>query len=745
MLRSCGAVALVLAGLGAMSISAQEEAPAPARYGGGAPDEEPATRRPLPPPPASFADAQALADYVDLVLADAWKAEGITPGAPVDDATWLRRLSLDLRGEIASDDEVARFLADADAGKRAQWIDAFLADRRFATQMANRWTRLLLVGAGMNSVRMVRYVRPWLEAQFAAGRPLADIARQMLTDSCDGVEVDGCGLMLAYFDSVESLTAIVARSFLGLQIQCAQCHDHPFDRWKQDDFNRFAAFFADSRADFAPLRDREARMAAEEKVQARKEARREAMRANGGKRSADGSMAGGAMGGGMGAMGMGAGAADDPARYDELFDSPIQCGFVVEDSSPEMVLAKGLRKLDLRSNAGGKGMEEMVRRRNGGEPEAAEGPAPAAEHEFAPLPGDTAGAAMLDAVREDGDGPKVARSDSEAIRELTRLLQSAARHPEETATRLAREKVKFDRLVAQLAPDAVELVEKYRTRKESFSAPGFPDGTAYAPKKGTAVTKREALADWIVGAGNPWFGPSVANRVIAQLFGKGLVEPVDDLSGSIDRVLPELLDVLGRAFTEHGSDVRFLCSALARTRAYALGASPESDAHRATVAERWLAAHPARPLTLEQFCRSLLKSTDPTFAAAVEAEAIAREEWRARQLAQSMSALCTAPDGTGTIWWSATIPQALFAMNGEASAIVPADSAAPGYAEFADLARAPAARLAPLWLSIVGRPPADDEAERVFALLPADAALLPRAFAELRWALLNSTEFQVNH
>ena len=742
MLRRGGAVALLLAVPAALSIAAQEETPAPGGYGGGAPAAASAPSRPLPPPPAGFADAQALADYVDIVFADAWQAEGIVPGAPVDDATWLRRLSLDLRGEIAGDEEVVRFLGDAAGDKRARWIDAFLADRRFATQMANRWTKLLLVGAGMNSVRMVRYVRPWLEEQFAAGRPLADVARQLLTDSCDGPEVDGCGLMLAYFDSVESLTAIVARSFLGLQIQCAQCHDHPFDRWKQEDFNRFAAFFADSRADFAPLRDREARMAAEEKSEVRKAARREAMRAGGGKRPSGM----GAMGGGMGAVGMGGGAADDPARYDELFDSPIQCGFIVEDSSPEMVLAKGLRKLDLRANAGGKGMEEMSRRRKGREPEGADPSADAASGESAPIPADPAGAAMMAAAGdEEADGPKVERSDSAAIRELTRLLQSAARNPHEATARLAREQVKFDRLAAQLAPDAVELVEKYKTRKESFSAPGFPDGTLYAPQKGEAATKREALADWIVAAGNPWFGPSVANRVVAQLFGKGLVEPVDDLSGSIDRVLPELLDVLGRAFTEHGSDVRFLYSALARTRAYALGASPESDAHRATVAERWLAAHPARPLTLEQFCRSLLKSTDPAFAAAAEAEAIAREEWRARQLAQSMSALCTAPDGTGTIWWSATIPQALFSMNGEASAIVPADPAAHGHAAFADLARAPVERLAPLWLSIVGRPPAPDEAERVLALLPADAALLPRAFAELRWALLNSTEFQVNH
>jgi hypothetical protein len=730
--------ALLLAPLAAMSIAAQEEEPTPAkaRYGGGAPAAEAAPRRPLPTPPASFADAQALADYFDLVLADGWKAEGIVPGAPVDDATWLRRLSLDLRGEIASDEEVRRFLGDDATDRRERWIEAFLGDRRFATQMANRWTKLLLVGAGMNSVRMVRYVRPWLEEQFAAGRSLADIARQMLTDTCDGVEVDGCGLMLAYFDSVESLTAIVARSFLGLQIQCAQCHDHPFDRWKQDDFNRFAAFFADSRADFAPLRDREARMEAEEKAQARNSARREAMRASRGKRgSAMGAMGGGMMGGG--AMGIGA-AGDDPARYDELFDSPIQCGFIVEDSSPEMVLAKGLRKLDLRSNAGGVGREEMLKR---GEDGAGKGEMADSASDAA----DAVGAAMKAAARPDADGPRVDRSDSDTIRELTRLLQSAARHPGETAVRLGRDQVKFDRLVAQLAPDAVELVEKYRTRRESFSKPGFPDGGDYVPPKGTRETKREALADWIVGAGNPWFGPSVANRVVAQFFGKGLVEPVDDLSGSIDRVLPELLDVLGRAFLEHGSDIRFLCSALARTRAYALGASPEGDAHRATVAERWLAAHPARPLTLEQFCRSLLKSTDPAFAAAESAEDIAREEWRARQLARSMAGLCTAPDGTGTIWWSATIPQALFAMNGEASAIVPADPAAPGFGDFADLGRDPVLRLSPLWLRIVGRPPAADEAERALSLLPSDAAMLPRAYGELRWALLNSTEFQVNH
>lgn len=752
MRRSGLAVATALTALALASISAQESAPAgePKKYGGGAPVADAAPRRALPPAPAAFADAQALADYVDLVFADAWKEQGLAVGAPVDDATWLRRLSLDLRGEIASAEEVERFLADPAPDRRGRWSDAFLADRRFAVQLANRWTKLLLVGAGMNSVRMVTYLRPWLEQQFSAGRPLSAIVRQLLTDQCDGAEVDGCGLMLAYFDSIESLTSITARSFLGLQIQCAQCHDHPFDHWKQEDFNRFASFFADTRADFAPLRDREARQAAEERVEQRRADRRAAKHAAAekGERAAGGE---GAMEG-MTRMGAMAGAF---ATFDEADDTAIQCGFIVEDLNPEAVLAKGLRKLEARANAGGKAAksEPPERRRkrsmkDGGD-DAADDPADG-DHADDPAlaPEDTAGAASRSAMADDG-AARVERSDGDAIRELARMLLAASRAGEQAAAKIAREQVVFDRLVAQLAPDARELVEKYKTRREIFSSPGFPDGTRWSPGKGSA-TKREALADWVVAPGNPWFGPSVANRVVQQLFGKGLIEPVDDLSGSIDRVLPELLDVLGRAFQEHGCDLRFLYSALARTRAYALGAAPTADAYQASVAERWCAAHPARPLTLDQFGRSLLKATDASFGVAVTDEEVMRDEWRVRTLVKSLATLCTAPDGTGIIWWSATIPQALFAMNSELSAVVPADPTVPGYATFADVGRGRVERLAPLWRRYVGREPDAAEVERLFALLTADGdpptdAELPHAFAALRWALLNSTEFQVNH
>ncbi|MSR47560.1 MAG: DUF1549 domain-containing protein [Planctomycetes bacterium] len=728
------ATAAALAALCMASISGQQVPVAKAYANGGAGEgAQAAMVRPLPPAPASFADEQALADYIDLALSDSWQAEGLTPSAPVDDVTWLRRLSLDLRGEIANADEIQRLLADVAPDRRARWIDAFLGDRRFATQLANRWTKLLLVGAGMNSTRMVRYVRPWLETQFAANRPFRDVVTQMLTDTCDSEEVDGCGLMLAYFDSIESLTAITARSFLGLQIQCAQCHDHPFDKWKQDDFNRFAGFFADSRADFAPLKDRAVAEDAEAKLEARREAKREARRAA--------ETAGGAKGragsdGGMRAMGV----ASDPAGVEilgELEDSPIRCGFVVEDLAPEMVLSKNLRKLERRANSGGK-----VRARKAMSGDAPENP-----------PSDPAGMEMAAAAGGDGEsapGTRVERADGAAINDLLRLLQQAARagdkaplSVEKASARLAKEKVAFDRLVAQLQPDARALFDKYEDRRESFSTPGFPDGSKFVSHSG--VSKREELARWIVAPANPWFGASIANRVVQQLLGKGLVEPVDDLSGSVDRVMPELLDVIGRAFHEHGTDLRFLFGAIARTHAYALGAATSADAWTATESERRLAAHPARALTLDQFCRSLRKATDPAFGTANEAEAIAKEEWEVRAQVHTLSKLCTAPDGTGLIWWSASIPQALFAMNSETSTIGPADVTTTSYASFADVGLDPVARLSPLWRQMIGRAPAPDEAARLLALLPGDAARLPTTFSELRWALLNSTEFQVNH
>ncbi len=193
--------------------------------------------------------ARTLADRIDVALAAAWLAEGLEPAALADDATWLRRLSLDLRGIIPTAAEVTAFLADARADKRDATIDAFLASPDFARHLSYLWSNVLFATAPRERQRTEVLLRPWLEAQFAAGAPFSTIVDGVVAGAEWTRYPTSSAYVLTYQDSIETLAGAVARSFLGLQIQCAQCHDHPFDAWKQVEFNRFAAFFIDVRSD----------------------------------------------------------------------------------------------------------------------------------------------------------------------------------------------------------------------------------------------------------------------------------------------------------------------------------------------------------------------------------------------------------------------------------------------------------------------------------------------------------------
>src|SRR5688572_7085656 len=195
---------------------------------------------------------QALAERIDSALVQEWKQQGLVPALSADDATWLRRLSLDLCGAIPRPGETERFLADPSPDKRERKIDEYLADRRFADNQAQIWSDLLLSASGKDALRTEPWILAFLEEEFAKGTSFATITELLIRDSGTREEPGSLGFILSYRDAIETLSGVTARAFLGLQIQCAQCHDHPYDTWKQDDFNRFTGFFYDMRADHVP-------------------------------------------------------------------------------------------------------------------------------------------------------------------------------------------------------------------------------------------------------------------------------------------------------------------------------------------------------------------------------------------------------------------------------------------------------------------------------------------------------------
>jgi hypothetical protein len=193
-------------------------------------------------PDNSLAEQRRLTARIDAALVQAWKEQELKPAAPADDPTFLRRLSLDLKSVIPSREEVAEFLASKAPDKRERKIEEYLDDPAFARSLSYLWSRALLTSAANGGER--RDLRPYLQERFAAHASFADVVRSLVSAEGRKKEDPSASFLLAYGGQPEALAGVTARALLGVQIQCAQCHDHPYDKWKQSDFKGFAGFFA---------------------------------------------------------------------------------------------------------------------------------------------------------------------------------------------------------------------------------------------------------------------------------------------------------------------------------------------------------------------------------------------------------------------------------------------------------------------------------------------------------------------
>ncbi len=191
------------------------------------------------------ADVAAVSERIDQLLETRLREAGATPAPLTGDAEFLRRTYLDLSGVIPPAAEVSAFLADERPDKRARAIDRLLANPRFGTHLAQVWTKMLLPADALSDrPDQVAGFTAWLRRRFAEDIRYDNIVADLLTTTGNS---DRGGAALFYTASglkPEELAASTSRIFLGVQIQCAQCHNHPFDRWRQEDFWGYAAFFA---------------------------------------------------------------------------------------------------------------------------------------------------------------------------------------------------------------------------------------------------------------------------------------------------------------------------------------------------------------------------------------------------------------------------------------------------------------------------------------------------------------------
>lgn len=500
----------------------------------------------LIPQRANAVTRDAMVARIDALVEAQLKAAELKRAGPASDAEFLRRVYLDLVGAVPRVTEAREFLADERADKRERLIDRLLDSPGHATHLANTWRSFMLPGGmSIEQINNVVGVQNWLRQRFADNVRYDNVVAELLVAS-DGGDA-GPALYYTSLDlAPEKLAASTARIFLGLQIECAQCHDHPFDHWKQRDFWGYAAFFA------------------------------------------------------------------------------------------------------------------RLRR------------------------------------------PEMAGQPQRGVMSLVDLDEGEVKLP----------------------------------TTEEIVPPKYPASGAPAP--GELGTRREQLAIWMASRDNPYLARAGVNRVWWHLFGRGLVEPVDDLSPQNQPSHPELLDELTAYFVDTGFDLKELYRTLARTQTYqrtsAWTGLPAPPAE-------FFAHMPVKTLTAEQLYDSLNRVLHrPMQVARGPAASPLFDPQRQAFLAKVQSS------GRNFLDYQAGVLQALALLNGNdlRQATDPQQSPLLGSIEapfFTD-----DDRLGALFLATFARYPSDDELVACRTQLakysPGEAG---RGYSDILWALLNSAEFALNH
>ncbi|HZN34349.1 MAG TPA: DUF1549 and DUF1553 domain-containing protein, partial [Pirellulaceae bacterium] len=168
---------------------------------------------------------------------------GITPSQPADDAKFLRRVHLDLIGRLPTPEEVRTFLADGDAQKRSRIVDELLQRPEYADHWAAKWADLLRPNPYRVGIKAVMTYDAWIRDCFRQNKPYDQFVRELVTAQGSTWE-NGATVLFRDRREPPEMTTLVSQLFLGVRLECARCHHHPFEKYSQDDFYSFAAFFA---------------------------------------------------------------------------------------------------------------------------------------------------------------------------------------------------------------------------------------------------------------------------------------------------------------------------------------------------------------------------------------------------------------------------------------------------------------------------------------------------------------------
>ena len=502
-------------------------------------------------------DAPALARVIDQAVDQRLAAEKVKASPRADDGEFLRRVYLDLAGRIPPAERAAAFLDSAEPDKRAKLIDELLASEDFGKHMADVWKDLLVKRNSDNRTVPFDPLVEWLAKSFNENKPWDQTVRDLITAEGPQDENGAVTVFLAN-NTVDKMTDVTTKVFLGVQLQCAQCHNHPFTDWKQTEYWGMADFFM---------------------------------------------------------------------------------------------------KVKLT------------------------GPRNPAKQEGTP------------GIAE-GDGVKAGRKIP--------LPDSAKTVP-----------AKF------LGGDEVNL--------------------------GAKAKVRPVLAQWITTAENPYFSKAMVNRVWFQLFGRGLVNPVDDMNNDANppshpQLMVDLADQLGKG----GFDLKGLFRAVCNSQAYQRTSKPTAD--NADADPALFARMVVKVLTPEQQFDSLFQvlapNKDPRTFTPPNMQNDKLPKLARLQRLSPRSLFVTffeAEDASDPSEYQQGIPQALRLMNG------PQLNNAAALGLIVKPRNTPAENVERLYLTALSRRPTGVERERMTTYLANHKTEAHEGYEDVLWALLNCSEFVLNH
>lgn len=500
--------------------------------------------------PAKLYEELPRNNFIDDLAWAKLQKLNITPSDICDDATYMRRVTTDICGRLPSAEELEAFLADSSPDKRSKLVDRLLVEPDFADHWANKWMDLLRPNPYRVGTKTVLNYDQWIRERFHQRMPWDQFVRELVTARGSTFR-NGAVTLFRDRRTPDEVATLVSRLFVGVRLECAKCHHHPFEKWGQDDFYSFAAYFA-------------------------KIARK------------------------------GTGVSPPISGSEEFF------------------------------YAGTKG---------------------SVQH---PVTGET------------------------------------------------------------LAP-----------------RPLFGEATP----TDDIEDPREVLADWLTSPENPLFSQTMANRVWADMMGRGLVEPVDDIRATNPATNQPLLDALGNYFVEHNFSLTELIRVIANSHVYQLSSVPNE---RNVADTRNYSRHYRHRLRAEVLLDGFTQITGiPETFDAMPPGTTAKQIWTHRTKSLFLDTFGRPDpnqDPPCERTTDSTVVQSLHLMNSEKMhADLVNDKGR--VAKLAESDKEPAALTREMYLLVYGRPPNDQEIQFVTELLTAEGADRRKVVEDVMWAMLNTPEF----